>query len=729
MNVKRREFLRTLGTGAVLSALPTNPLAGKPSEQEKEQELHRDYQSNNPGTEYFFVGNGLILGALQTALDPEAGTHCGLILMSPDHFGRKISTYLYHPERGLQNSRCHVSLGGTTYLPDPSLSTIHWEYPDDIPTVVAEWKAGTCSVREEFFCPINDPVIVRTVTVRVSADGAADVSCILLLYPNLMFFDEYDVDRVRGTLTASGYKVLRLFSQNPVTTGDRHMTVSLGSIAPSGEKSATFFLSLDKSREQIERKGLSRMREETKEYWRGKSRVVTGHKGLDHLFRVSVSGIRSAVSRSGKMDGSIWQYNLEWVRDQSMVAAGAAMCGQWDTSAALLTRILTRSVDEEGKTVDASRHRPPETIELDQNGELLYALYLHWTWSGDDSILRTHWTKIRNVADYVLRPEFRDPSIGLLKNTREYWEREKGFGVREGYENAYQLWNIVGLEMASRMAGSLNDSAVARRWLNASKQMKQAYLHHPVFSLVDQGRFIKRRLATGGVQRTFEPPNRMSMPKGMPLNVESVSYCDPDTSCALPIALGVVDPQSDLALKTLSSIEELWNQRWKTGGYGRYHVTSEPDSPGPWPFATMFVARAYYEAGDSEKVWRALQWLLELEGGKAGAWLEFYGDRPTPPLPPVGIVVWTWAEIVTLIVRNMLGVNPGPSTVSIRPKLLSGLNRLKADVKIRGHNLHLTVARDAESKFAIINGSKLALINGGVEIPAPTLDLVVELYI
>ena len=34
-----------------------------------------------------------------------------------------------------------------------------------------------------------------------------------------------------------------------------------------------------------------------------------------------------------------------------------------------------------------------------------------------------------------------------------------------------------------------------------------------------------------------------------------------------------------------------WNQAWTDGGYGRYHTSSEPDSPGPWPFASLFVAR------------------------------------------------------------------------------------------------------------------------------------------
>jgi len=725
MKQERRHFLKTLGTGAVLSSLPVAKI--HPAEPD-DQLLHQDYQSNNPGTEYYLLGNGLIFAALQTSKHSEAGTHLGLMIMSPEHFGRKISTYLYHPERGLQNSRCQVAHGGMSYHPEPPSSTVRWEYPEGVPTIIAEWNAGGCMVREEFFCPPDHAAVVRTVSIKAPVTVASDVRLTLLLYPNLMYFDEYDVDRVNGTLTAKGYKTLRLFCLSPVTTGDRHMTAMLGSLGPGREQSATFVLTLDAERHVIEKAGIGGLKREAAKYWGGISSISFGHSGLDHLYRVSTTGIRSAVSRSGKMDGSIWQYNLEWVRDQSMVAAGSAMAGLNDVSQSILKRILDKSVDESGKTVDASRHRPPETIELDQNGELLYALYSHWVWSGNDAVLSDHWPKIKNVADYVLRPEFCDPSIGLLKNSREYWERDPGFGIREGYENAYQCWNILGLNLASEMAAHMKDTGKRGVWRQASERMKKAYVGHPRFSLVNEGKFIKRRLANGEVQTTMEPPNRNSMPNGMPLNVESVSYCDPDSSVVLPIAYGIVDPNGDLASKTLQSMEELWNQRWKYGGYGRYHVTSEPDSPGSWPFATLFIARAYHEAGNNEKVWRALQWLLGCQGGNSGSWFEFYGERPTPPLPPVGIVVWTWAEVVALFIHHVLGVRPSPGTLTLRPRLLSGIDNIKATLKLRGRNIGVKLVRD-KRQFALINGKRRPLEQGTMNIPIPESDVSIEMHL
>lgn len=719
MSIQRRDFLKHVGVGALATTIPSPFVGLQQSPKAKEQQLHPDFQSNNPGTEYYFLGNGKILAALQSCPKPESGTHAGLLVMSSEHFGRKISTYLYHPERGLQNSRFVVLIGGRAYAPEYEKSTIHWEYPEGIPTVVLEWEVGGCNVREELFCPIQDAAIVRTVTLRNTTASSLDASSMMLLYPNLMYFDEYDVDRVKMTLTARGYQSMQLFSLNEATVGDRHMNVPFGAIAPGTAKTITLIMTLNLPREQWERKGLAAMREESKQYWQRHATLHTDHPELNHMFNCSKCGLRTAVAQSGKMDGGIWQYNMEWVRDQSMVAAGTAMSGQTEIAEALLRRMITQSVDDDGKTVDSSRHRPPETMELDQNGELLYALWMHWVWTGSDHLIREHWKKIRSVADYVLQPKFRDPKVGLLKNSREYWERDPAFGVKEGYELAYQTWNIVGLQLAADMANHMGEQAKAKEWTTASALMKESFLSHPKFSLVDGGRFVKRRLATGEVQWTFEPPNRQSMPKGMPLNVETTSYCDPDAANVLPIMLGVVDARSPLASKTLESMEHLWNQRWTTGGYARYDVTSEPDSPGPWPFATMFIARSYFEAGNDEKVWRSLNWLLNVQGGKAGSWLEYYGDRPTPPLPPVGIVVWTWSEILMFFIHHMLGLRPNPRNLVVRPRLLTGLNELTAKVVVHGHDVTLKILRSAAGPAATVDGKSVALVDGSLTLPLP----------
>ncbi len=729
MSLERRDFLKYVSLGAVATTL--RPSLGGAGEQEPAnvQKIHPDFRSNNPGLEYYFLGNGLILVAVQTSPTPESGTHCGLLLMSSEHFARKMSTYLFHPERGLQNTRMTVVVDGKGYTPEYATSTVRWEYPDRVPTIVLEWEAGRCRVREELMCPSGDSALIRTVTVENKSSAPVNPAGVILLYPNLMLFDDYAVDRDRATLSASGYETMELFCLNEATPGDRHLNILFGEIPPQGKKSSVIVLTVNLPRDRFEKKGLPAMMKETRAYWNQRASFETNHEGLNHLFRCSVSGMRAAVARSGKMDAGIWQYNFEWVRDQSMIVMGSVLVGHSDVAAVSLRRILDRSIDDEGRARDASRQRPPETAELDQNGELLYALWTHWMWTGDESIIRQYWPKIRKVANYILQPLFLDPETGLLKNSREFWERDPGFGVKEGYENTYQLWNIVGLNAGADIARLMKDRASARKWTDASDKMKRSFLNHPKFSFIDNGVFIKRRLLDGEVQRTFEPPNRKSMPPGVPLSVEKVSYCDPDSGNVYPIALGVIDAKESVSLKTLQSMELLWNQRWTTGGYARYNVTSEPDSPGAWPFPTMLIARAYFEASNDEKVWRAIDWLLKAPGGKSGAWFECYADRPVPPLPPLGIVPWTWAEMTMFFVHHLLGVRPSRNELVIRPRLLSGMEKVDTTLRLRGKSLHLSLGKSEKEASAVVNGKKIPMVNSELRLPLPKGDLRIEMKV
>lgn len=739
MSTTRRDFIKRAGAVAGIVSVPVFPkekgpfpgcadLEGPaPEPSASEQNLHIDFRSNLPGTECFFIGNGMITAALQSA--SESGTHCGLFVMSPEHFGRRASTFLFHPERGVEHTRLTVATKEGSFVPSYGKSKVVWEYPLGIPTIVVEWEAGGCLVREELYCPIKDPALIRHVTVTNRSGSPADIGIIPRLYPNLMLFDEYQVDRSRFTLTASGFLRMQMFSKEATGVGDRNLTIDMKGLGPGGSASSDIVLTTGGSREEFEAKGLAVMKRETADYWNSRTSADMHHEGLNHLFGVSKTCLRASVGRSGKVDGGIWQYNLEWVRDQSMIAMALLMLGSDDEGESILRRILDRSVDESGGTVDSSRTRPPELMEIDQNGVLLHAIWTHWMWTGDDHLIRSYWPKMKKVADYVLQPVFRDPETGLLKNSREFWERHSGYGVREGYENTYQLFNIIGFEKIARMAAHLGESADSNRWMEASALMKRSFLSDPRFSLVDDGKFIKRRLTTGEVQRTFEPAARASMPQGMPLAVEKVSYADPDTSSVLPIVYGLVDGGSSLALRTLESMEVLWNQRWEGGGYGRYHVTSEPDSPGPWPFPTMFVARAYHEAGNSAKVWRALNWMTGVQGGRSGAWLEFYGERPVPPLPPVGFVVWTWAEIVMFIMHHFLGVRPQEGKLTLRPRLLDGIGASEARFSVHGRSVSLTVNRGAEKPHALLEGRPAELARGVLEMPYPERDVKVEMFI
>jgi hypothetical protein len=739
MRKTRRDFLKTAGAGALASVIPvqlnsenenlTNKYGNIQPGSNMIQSFHPDFRSYYPGIECYFFGNGLIIAALQTTSDQDEGTHCGLFVMSPEHFSRRASTLLFHPERGVEHTRFYLNIGNKHLQPEYKSTRVYRDNADDIPILVVEWESDQFIVREKFHSPVNIPAIIRDVEIINNGNLGVDITGTFLLYPNLMLFDEYYVDRNKFTLNASGYLNISMFSPDATRVGDRNIFFDLKDFKPGESRSVSIITTLNLSREEYEKISKDEMHRETTIYWKSKNSIDMHHDGLNHLYNVSKSSICATIAQSGKMDAGIWEYNLEWVRDQSMAAVASCMINSLDRAESILTRILKNSVDESGSTTDASRSRTIDMAELDQNGQLLYALWTHWVWSGEDNLIKNYWNKIQKVADYVLNSECYDSHSGLVKNSREFWERNSNHGVEEGYENAYQLWDIIGLEKISRMAAHLNLHEESRRWQRASALMKKSFLGHPKYSLVEEGRFIKRRGAGGDVQRIFEPPDRNALIAGMPLATEKSPLCDPDTSSVLPIVFEIVDPKSSLAANTLQDMEKLWNQRWDIGGYGRYNVLSEPDSPGPWPFASLFVARAYLESGNHDRVWRILDWMLKVQGGKGGAWWEFYGERPTPPLPPVGIVVWTWAELIMLFVNHIIGIRPQEDSIIIRPKLLKKLENLDASFTIRDQKISLAIKKQKLETFAVVAGKKNKMPNGTLIIPYPENDISVEIFL
>jgi hypothetical protein len=204
---------------------------------------------------------------------------------------------------------------------------------------------------------------------------------------------------------------------------------------------------------------------------------------------------------------------------------------------------------------------------------------------------------------------------------------------------------------------------------------------------------------------------------------------DPDSSCVLPIVHEFIDPRSDLAKNTLEFMEGLWNQRWDTGGYGRYNAESEADSPGAWPFASIFIARGFVEIGDHTNVWRVLRWLANAPGSVSGSWFEFFGNRIAPPYAQNGIIPWSWAEMVSLFVHHLFGVRPDLAGVTVRPRLLAGLDKMHATVRVGEHKITLEVCR-AESEAdrgALVDSAHIPWQNDCVRLPLPSSDVDVKL--
>lgn len=683
------------------------------------QRIHIDYITTLPGVEYFLIGNGEITVGIQFCKDGNSGASLfGLTLWDAERFVRKWSTFLYHPERGFENTKLTLQFGEEFYqLNRENFQEILWDFSSGIPIVKLKWGNEKFSVLEKFFVPKDGKILFRVVEVSNKLKSPMSISLRLQLYPNFGLFDEIFTSEREKTVYAKGWTIMKLqtFHKGARTAGRYDLWVDIGTVDKNAE--VVYVYSLEDDDKILKVKNFTQIFDETSKFWDEKNKFRSDSEVLNHLFNVSKNGLKSTVSKSGKRDSGIWQYNMEWVRDDSMFVLGLLMCGFFDEAKIMLTKLLDKFVGREGQTIESSRWFGYELTELDQNGQLLYAVWSYVCWGGDFEFVKKFWDKIKLVAEFPLKDVFWDKNSKLLKNKREFWERTDAFGVENGYELAYQFWVSLGLEKVSELAKKLGENKLAQRWLSASGEIKNSMLNDPVFKLIEDGHFIKRKNLNGQWQRYFIPPDRKRMPQNSPIAIEDKPSAEPDTSEVLPIIYGFVDAGSEVSIKTLEWIEKLWNQRWSYGGYERYDSSSEPEPPGSWPFASLFVARANLEAKNYERVWRILNWLYNINGGKSGGWFEYYSvEQLTPPLPPVGIIGWTWAEMISLFVYHILGFRPELENLTIKPNLLSGVNLISSSIKVRNILVDLDIER-SDKMFALVDGREFALKNGKLILP------------
>ncbi len=574
---------------------------------------HPDVKTRLPGVNYFFIGNGHIQAAVQWAPDGE-GTPLGLLIMNPEQLGKKRDALTMEADNGLSRTAVGLYRGdGAEPLKVESLK-VEWTEELGVPTVKAVWKTNLVKAIEYFYCPEGTSSrIIRLIALEnQSADSFG-----------IHFFTAVPGQNIDKRLRLMPYWEDRLYLEYTLDEAENRVTLR-----------------------EVDRTLPS---EEWKSYWKRVTPLNSGDELLDRFYRLAAWQLPAVISQSGVADAAFWQYNREWVRDQSQLVMALVKAGHHEVAATMLNRLFRVFVSDSGDTVDSSERRDRDEVELDQNGALLHALRVYTETTGDWDLARRNWEKVFMAAEYPLGPMFRREPSGLLFNRREYWERHQGFGIEEGCELAYQMFNVVGLRSAAFLADNLGHPNQAHRWWKAADELNNAMMTNPSFRMFDDRRgFIKRRSVDGSVAETIDPPDALLLPQGIPISSPGDHRLNPDTECVLPIIYSLVGGDSPLAEKTLAEMETLWNQRWDGGGYGRYNASSEADSPGPWPFASLFVARAYLRAGRLDKVQRVLEWLDRLDGSAAGGWFEVYCDRISPPFSQLGIIPWTWAEMIML---------------------------------------------------------------------------------
>ena len=746
--MKRRAFLKTPALGVLVAGQPSlgedkrvhrespGELSQEKGPQGVQQRMHPDFITYFPGIEYCYVGNGDVMGAIQySPKDPQA-TFFGFTLMNPERFCRKWSSFLYHPERGLGATRLGVTIDdrdsavdsktgmyagvkGYTVSPE-NLKSLKWKHPDNVPVVSLVWMAGECEVEEEFFVPHEGAIFFRRATVRNFTKRELRASLSLSLYANFGLFDEIATNEEEKTAHAVGIEKMKLMAldKNVTVAGRYDVRIDLGTLGPAMATHGTYVYTIRDGDHTLRKTTFNALWKDTSRYWSALTTIKTGNPVADSLLSVSKSGMKAVVARSGKMDAAPWMYNMEWVSDQALAIEALLHCGMVSQARTMLERNLKHSIGVDGRTIESSRWFGYDYTELNQNGMMLYAVWVYLCWTGDLELIRKYWNKIKLCGDFPLQEVFRDQQTKMMRNKREFWERSDTHGIEQGYEMAYQFWVAFGLEKGAAIARTVGDKKTERRWLDASGEIKNSMLNNPTFKLIEDGHLIKRRTVDGRWQQFVHPPDRKRMPAGSPLAVEEKPSPEPDTIEVYPIIYGFIDPKSDLSVNTLKWVEQLWNHRWEGGGYSRYNSTSEDNPPAPWPLASMLVARAYAEAGDDDKVWRVLEWLHSI-GGQGGSWFERYGQSITPPMPPVNEVNWTWYEILALFTLNVMGLRPELDHFIVRPRLLRGLDEIRSRYVLRGTYLDLTIRRSKEKSIATVNGKDALVENNSISIPYP----------
>ncbi len=651
---------------------------------------HPDVRTELPGVNYFFLGNGFISAAVQHA--PQGiGTCYGLIFMDPDQLKAKRDSLSFDKKTGFAKTQLYLYFEDTEPITHHNL-TVQWDDLHSLPCVKIQWHAPELVITEKCFCADrSQAALYREIKIQNATDQSRKVNLATGLCDNKL--------------------------EQAFTLPARQATI------------LCIRYDLDKNAQVITLRWLASPpdRTEAADYWQKINLVKSQPPLMEHWYNTAAVQLSSVLSNQAKIDASIWQYNREWVRDHSYMAYGLMLSGNHEASRTMLQRLLCEFTAENGATSDSSEIRADAEVELDQNGILLIVLKEYVCWTGDWSLITTNWDRIVKIAEYPLSPQFRESKSGLFMNQREYWERHRIHGIQPGLELIYQVMVSLGLAAAADLAGRLNKKTLAEHWQREASRLQETVLHHPTHAFVTEKGFVKRKNLDGAVQQTIIPLAEAGLPIEVGLARQGPRPLDPDTCAVLPIVFGFVPAQSAAALATLEHMEILWNQEWETGGYGRYNAESDADSPGAWPFASLFVARAYLEAENYEKTERILNWFSTLKEFNSGAYFELYGNRIAPPYAQNGIIPWCWAEIIQFTIINMFGFHAELNAIRIKPRLLPHLLGIKGSVRFRGHHIHYDFAFDPaiNETQCTVNSQPMPFTDSGVRIPVCDRDVLV----
>jgi len=713
MKIRRRAFMGMAGASALSLGVSPPHLTAAPAAEANPPSTDLVELSKLPflhGREYFVLrsGRAKVIFQLDRADLWPAFTYWLFDAENSRQSERKQQAFNFDPEHAVASSALRVELGGFPFTAFGEQTEAHWVIVEGVPAVEAVWWAGGIKITERITALVGSGALRETIELDGSGMAGDDTVVLKLFLPPGEFraagrvliqsSAKYGCGvAVTGDMTAHADEKEGALVIGPVAVGPRSkstLEVLRFFQVPAGTPEGL----LNQARALAE--GLATCRQNTQAEWKSPSAIATQDRTLQDIFDKARFGLPGMIADSGTMDAGIFVYGRQWVRDTSNSVLGALHAGHFELARAALTRVLTDLVSDQGAAAIAGSYPDPDEEELDQMGELLHVLKSYRDWTGDESFVRDHREKLLALIERPLLPVFRDDT-GMVHNRREFWER----AFDDAYELIYQAYVVKGLRDAVDLAPLLGAEDRVERWRKEADRTLQALLAHPTRALVADGHLIKRRNVTGEIA-DLASTNLPGSPD-VPFKTEKNNRLNPDASEALPIALGLIDPRSPLALKTLDHVEPLWNLRWFGGGYERYHSSSEVDTPGPWPFAACFILRAQHDAGLFDRSRRTLEWLNSVQGGRTGSWFE---EIPVlrSNTPACGIIPWTSGEVALFTVRHVLGVRFEGKQVVIKPALYPQSPPLTADLRFRQGRLQLHLEGSGKIKHADLDGKKLA---------------------
>jgi hypothetical protein len=670
------------------------------------------------GRQYFMVRSQRLQWILQVDR-ADLGPAVAGYLWDADYIPQnsKHQAYNYSDDDGVRRSALEVisCKSGFAFTAYGQQTQARWIEESGIPAAEAVWWADGVQVSERF-CGLAENNTVRR---RISLRGAnlyGDEQYKLRL--RLPEGNAHTANRALWVAHRQCPQALVVGGAQPLAIHAEQGAIEIGPITVAPGQTVTvdtYMLALIPANtaapgdfaKQIRRAvaDSDKLLEATRDRWTLASRLESDDALLRDVFQNTRAVLPAIASDKGHVRVGPFQYAAEWVRDDSQFSLGLTATGQFDLARAVLEHCLRDMLTAQGTTMIGGGFADPNGEQFDQTGELLLALRWYVNFSGDTTLPAAYRDKLLALVERPLK--FRD-ATGLVHNRREFWEQT----MNDAYELSYNTYVIVGLREAAALATALGAEDRRARWLQEADAMQVALLK----TLVDDGAFVKRRDVSGQIAlRLVNPGGAPDVPS---MNVRE-HRITPDATMALPMALGIVGPQSPLARRTLDEVEKLRDLRWSGGGYDRYDSTSEINTPGPWGIAAALILRGQHAAGLLDRSRRTLEWFRTVQGGDAGLYFEEIPLLAGSQQSWIGLVTWPSGEVPYFVVRHVLGVTFNDDAVLVRPQLFPNSPAVKADLRFRTGRLKLQIPGCGPYRSAEVNGRSVPVgADGALRLPA-----------